>query len=109
MIPSECPVNSSHCFSFYYPGALNAIFPRSTGIGGQSFQKSQVVIAHDVQAIRIDFWAADEAEINSVDNSSQIPCPIYGGPQKAFQICIAQSKLTVEHTVISLTHNFHIV
>jgi hypothetical protein len=98
LVPADCPVKASNCFTFYFPGALNGIYPSSSGQGPES---ADLVIAHNVQGFQLDFWQGDGAELNSVGN--QYPCPVYGSPEKAFQICISPSSLNFDHLVSSTT------
>jgi hypothetical protein len=85
------------CYSYYFPGALGVIYPPPNAAEGQT----DVIIAHDVQAMQVDFWDADEAEIKDISLSD---CRIYGGSLEAFGVCIVPSSQNAsDHLVISMT------
>jgi hypothetical protein len=81
-LPGDCPANSTLCYSYYFPGSLDTIYPPPNA----SDLSADVFIAPTIQGVAIDLW---DLPISDIPNSGFTDCPIYTGPDSAFQVCIA--------------------
>jgi hypothetical protein len=87
-----------NCLSTYFPGSLNDVHPRPN-----KFLEAQLLNIPDVQGLRIDYWDVDLAEVKSINQDDLDNCPIYGGSEFAFRVCIAPSSLNVDHLIVGMT------
>ena len=63
----------------------------------------------NTQGLQIDYWDVDSADVKSIDGKDFNNCPIYGGTQFAFQICIAPSSLNVDHLIVGMALNISFI
>jgi len=92
------------CMSFYFPGSFNTINPSPGTLFDQS-PVADVVLVHGVQGMRIDFWATSVDEAQSVNASDLNYCPVYGGGDQAFALCVAPSTFNVDHLIACMSHS----
>jgi hypothetical protein len=96
---SSCPGNGAHCLSYYFPGSTSFIYPSPGG-----FDNADIMVVPNVQGLRIDFWDVDDSEFQSIESGSFDDCPIYGGAQFGYRVCISPSSLNADHLIIGILH-----
>jgi hypothetical protein len=96
---SSCPGAGAHCRSYYFPGTTDVVYPTPGG-----FDTAVIMMVPNVQGLQIDFWDVDDSEFQSIDSWFFDDCPIYGGSQIAFRVCISPSSLHVDHLIIGMMH-----